>query len=338
MKAAYVKAPYQFQIRNVSLPKPGPRQVLVRVESCGVCGTDAVHIAGSQAGDWQPFGHEVAGVVEAVGAEVATVKKGDCVALESSSFCRTCSLCRNGRVDLCNRAPGFWNNVAMGFAEKMLAPVECLVPFSGLDFDTACLAEPLGVAIDLVKTAEITLDDNVLVIGPGPIGLMALALARRQTSGMIFLAGNSHSKARMKLGRKLGADMLIETDKTPVEQFDFGTRISRVLDTAPPRTLETAIKVAAVGAVIAYIGIEYGEGATISFDANEFHFKKLQLRASFASPALYFPMALEFLRLGRIDARAFISHRFPLDRIEEAVRTAAHDKARAVKVVVNPRP
>ncbi|HUS59067.1 MAG TPA: alcohol dehydrogenase catalytic domain-containing protein [Planctomycetota bacterium] len=336
MKAAYVKAPYQFQVRNVNLPKPGPRHVLVRVKSCGVCGTDAIHIAGQQAADWQAFGHEIAGVVEAVGDDVTHVKKGDRVALESSSFCRSCSLCRNGRVDLCNRAPGFWNATAMGFAEKMLAPIECVVQFDGLDFDAACLAEPLGVAIDLVKTAEIGLDDNVLVIGPGPIGLMALALARRQTAGRIFLAGNSHSKARMKLGRKLGADELIETDKTPLAGVDLGTRITRVLDTAPPQTLQTAIKAAATGAVIAYIGIEYGQGATVSFDANEFHFKKLQLRASFASPALYFPMALEFLKLGRIEANAFISHRFPLDRIEDAVCTAAHDKAKAVKVIVNP--
>ena len=336
MKAAYVKAPYQFQVRDIKLGTPGPREVLLTVKSCGVCGTDAIHTAGVQATDWQPFGHEIAGVVEEIGTGVTDVKPGDHIALESSSFCRTCSLCRNGRADLCARAPHFWGKPAMGFAEKMIAPIECVVPFTGIDFDAACLAEPLGVAIDLVKVAEIELDDNVLVIGPGPIGLMALALARRRTSGKIFLAGNSHSTARMRLAKEFGADEIIHTDKTPLESFKPGVRITRILDTAPPRTLQAAIKVAAPAAVIAYIGIEYGEGATISFDANEFHFKKLQLRASFASPALYFPMALEFLKLGRIDANALISHRFPLDQIEQAVRTAAEDKAKAVKVVVNP--
>ena len=335
MKAAFVKSPYQFELRDVPVPAPGPRQVLLKVKSCGVCGTDAT-VAGSQARDWQPFGHEIAGIVEEVGAGVTTVRPGDAVALESASFCGSCALCRDGRVDLCNRAPNFWGFGSMGFAEKMLAPVEAVVPFEKLDFDAACLAEPLGVAIDLVKVAGIDVDDNVLVIGPGPIGLMALTLARRRTSGRVFLAGNSHSAARMALGRRFGADDVIEADKTPLETHHFGVRITRVLDTAPPRTLEAAIKLAAVGAIISYIGIEYGEGAAVSFDANAFHFKKLQLRASFASPALYFPMALEFLKLGRIDAAALISHRFPLEQIGEAVRTAAHDKARAVKVVVNP--
>jgi len=336
MKAAYVKAPYQFELRDVKLGKPGPGQVLLSVKACGVCGTDAVHVAGVQAKEWQAFGHEIAGVIEEVGPGMKEVKPGDSVVLESSSFCRSCSLCRDGRVDLCAGAPHFWGQPAMGFSEKMLAPIECVVPFTGLDFDAASLAEPLGVAIDLVKTAEIGMDDNVVVIGPGPIGLMALALARRRTSGVIWLAGNSHSKARMRAGKKLGADELIHADKTPLEEYAFGRRITRILDTAPPRTLQTAIKVAAKGAVIAYIGIEYGEGAAISFDANDFHFKKLQLRASFASPALYFPMALEFLKLGRIDADLLISHRFPLKEIEQAVRTAAEDKAKAIKVVVNP--
>ena len=336
MKSAYVKAPYQFELRDVRLPKPRRGQVLLTVKTCGVCGTDAVHIAGLQATDWQPFGHEIAGVIEEVGPGVSEVKPGERVALESSSFCRSCSICRNGRVDLCSGAPHFWGKPAMGFSEKMLAPIECVVPFTGLDFDAASLAEPLGVAIDLVKTAGIELDDNVLVIGPGPIGLMALALARSRTAGTVFLAGNSHSKARMRAGRKFGADELIHVDKTPLEECEFGTRITKILDTAPPRTLQSAIKIAAKGAVIAYIGIEYGEGAAISFDANDFHFKKLQLRASFASPALYFPMALELIKLGRIDADTLISHRFPLKQIEKAVRTAAEDKANAIKVVVNP--
>jgi len=336
MKAAFVKAPYQFELRDVELPAPGPGEVIVAVKSCGVCGTDAIHVAGSQATDWQPFGHEVAGVVEQVGHGVVAVKPGDTVALESSSFCRNCSLCRNGRVDLCNKAPSFWGGPSGGFAEKIIAPIECVVPFEGLDFDAASLAEPLGVAIDLVKVADIQVDDNVLVIGPGPIGLMALALARRRTSGRIFLAGHSHSTARLDAGRALGADGIVEVDKTPLQDFDFGCRISQVLDTAPPRTLEAAIEAAGVGGIISYIGIEYGEGATISFDANKFHFKKLQLRASYASPALYFPMALDLLKLGRIPADALISHRFPLGEVDKAVLTAARDKAAAVKVIVNP--
>jgi len=89
------------------------------------------------------------------------------------------------------------------------------------------------------------------------------------------------------------------------------------------------------GGIISFIGIRWGQGTWATFDINDFHFRKLQLRASFASPAFFTPLALQYLQDGLVDGPALISHRFPLSRIADAV-AAARDRASAIKVVVHP--
>ena len=191
------------------------------------------------------------------------------------------------------------------------------------------------MAIDMVRLAEITIDSNVLVIGPGPIGLMAVALAKRAGARRIFVSGHKRRARRLELARAFGADACFDPDGTPLAKANFGCGIDRVMVTAPPRTIAAAFDVACKGGIISFIGIEYGDGARCTFDANKFHFKKLQLRASFASPALFGAQALSLLREGVVDGEALVSHRFPMDEIEPALEIARSD-ANAVKVVVTP--
>jgi L-iditol 2-dehydrogenase len=205
--------------------------------------------------------------------------------------------------------------------------------------DIATLSEPLGVAIDLVRLAEISINSNVLVMGPGPIGLMALALSKRIGAHKIFMSAFAEEKVRVEVARQFGADTIIDPSKTPLATYDFGCKIDRVLVTTPPPTLADAVAVCCQGnikgGIISFIGIGFGENAYCRFNANDFHFKKLQLRASFASPALYGAQALQYLREGVVDGPSLISHRFPLSRLPEAMKTAA-DRAKAVKVIVMP--
>ncbi|MCL1887885.1 MAG: alcohol dehydrogenase catalytic domain-containing protein, partial [Kiritimatiellaeota bacterium] len=114
-QAAFFKAPWQTEIRDVELPEPPPNWVRVRVEACGVCGTDVTSI--QTARDWQPFGHEIAGVVEAAGPGVTNVAPGLRVALESGSACGVCARCRNGRPALClGGMPSYWGQPSLGCA------------------------------------------------------------------------------------------------------------------------------------------------------------------------------------------------------------------------------
>lgn len=334
MRAAFVKAPFQFEIRNVSLREITKDEALVRVVTSGICGTD-LHTARTEAVDWQPFGHEVTGIVEKIGSNIKNVKVGDKVLLESGSFCRECETCRNGRVDLCSGAPNIMQGETMGFAEYIIAPKEGIVPFDGISFEEATLVEPMGVALDLCYTADIKLNDDVLVFGLGPIGLMALRIAKAMGARKVYGAAKSTSKARIEVAKKYGADDVILTDKEDLTKYDFPRKgLDKILVTSPPKTIETALKVANIGATVAFIGIQYGEGAYITFDANDFHFKKLQLRASYAAPALYFPRCVEFIKSGLIDTKVLISHRFKLDEIDKAMEIAANDKENAVKLIM----
>jgi L-iditol 2-dehydrogenase len=334
LKAAYVRAPFQFQIRDVDLGKMGDEDILVDVRACGVCGGD-LEAARRGATEWQPFGHEVAGVVVAVGSRATNVTPGQKVVLESGTFDRFSRRSRDGRVDLDNTGPSFWNRGPLGFSERMIVPREVAVPFDSISFTSAALVEPLGVAFDLVKTADVGLGDDVLVLGTGAIGLMALRLARVRGARRLYAAQRSGARRRIELAREMGADEVIITDETRLADVRFPRGgVDRVLVTAPPRTIPEALSVTAYGGTVAFIGIEQGDGARISFDANDFHFRKLQLRSSFASPALYLPTCIELLQAGIVQAERLVSHTFQIDEIPQAFRIMRDDRQNRVKLVM----
>jgi len=235
-------------------------------------------------------------------------------------------------VDLCNKAPNFWAAPSLGFSDYMLAPVVCLVPYQGISPDVACLTEPAGVAVDMVTTANIRLGDRVCVIGPGPIALMAIAMIKHQGASELLCIGRPHGTRRLQLAKELGATTLA-TDAPLDSLAELKGRFDHVLVTAPVGVIPQAMSLLAYGGELTYIGIGT-ESGMITFDANDFHFRKLQLRASFASPAIYYPTVLRLMEAGIIPGESVISHRFKLDEIEKAVSTCRNDKAGALKVIV----
>ncbi|MDK1032358.1 MAG: alcohol dehydrogenase catalytic domain-containing protein [Planctomycetia bacterium] len=333
MKAAFQKGDV-VTIRELELPPIKPDEIRLEVEACGVCGTD-LHVPPEWQDAERGFGHEMAGTILEVGSAVTRLSVGQKVAVESSSSCGKCENCRNARQELCLDKQTIFNSDYYGFAEEAIAPAICAVPYEGMSPEVAGLSEPLGVSIDIVRVADIPFRSNVLVMGQGPIGLMALALARKRGARRVFASEMKWRTARVDLSKHFGADEVIDPTETAIEEFDFGCKIDRILVTSPPKTLAGAMAVAANGAVISFIGIAYGDGAFCNFDANKFHFKKLQLRASFASPALRTALALEYLREGVIDGEAVISHRFTLEKLAEAMETAGKDPS-AIKVVIQP--
>lgn len=337
MKAAF-KRGSEIILKDIQLRALAEGEIRVNVEACGICGTD-LHNNPAESDKELPFGHEVAGTILETGPGVTNVKVGQKIVLDSATPCGTCEYCRNAQQEFCVNIKSFWFTNTFGFAEEMLVPAVCAVPRGDLPPDIAALSEPLGVAIDLVRLADININSNVLVMGPGPIGLMALSLVKRMGARKIFMSAFLAEKARIQAARKFGVDGIIDPSKTPLAKYDFGCKIDRVLVTTPPPTLADAVAVCCQGdikgGIIAFIGIGFGESAYCHFNANDFHFKKLQLRASFASPALFGAQALQYLREGVIDGKTLISHRFPLDRMAEAMATA-RDTSVALKVIVQP--
>jgi threonine dehydrogenase-like Zn-dependent dehydrogenase len=332
MEAAFRKGEVVF-LRDVQMPVLKADAIRLRVEACGICGTD-LHWNSRPSKD-SPFGHEVAGTVLETGATVSNVKVGQTVALESSSACGQCDECRNMRQEFCPNLRVFWNaGPALGFAEEMIAPAQCAVPYEGMKSEVACLSEPLGVAIDVLRLSEVGIDSNVLVMGAGPIGLMIAQLVKRRGARRLFVADMKKQTRRLAVARQFGADDVVTVDEAPISKFAYGCPIDRILVTAPPPALAETFDLAAKGGIVTFIGLGEGDKAMCSFNANNFHFKKLQLRASFAAPAMFTPLALRYLKEGVIDGEALISHRFPLADIAKAVRVAGSEEA--VKVVVVP--
>jgi len=285
----------------------------------------------------QPFGHEISGVVERVGADVRNVVIGDKVVVESGSFDRFSSNSRNGRVDLDNKGPNFWlkDKDTMGFAEYIIVPMEVCVKFEGLSFEETCVIEPMGVALDLVKTADIKLNNDVLVIGLGPIGLMAARLAKAMGARKVYGSELSVAKARIELAKKWGVDEIICPDIKKVEDYKFARGgVDRVLVTAPPKTIPTAIKVCNVGAIIAFLGIVYGPEGNVTFDSNVFHVNKLQLRSSFASPALYFPECIDLIKAGIVNTKELITSTFNIDGLDEGIKNFRDDRENGIKAIM----
>ena len=340
MKAVFVKSPYQFELREVPVPGIGIDDVLVKVEACAVCGTD-LHEAASDAKDWKSFGHEIAGTVVRCGSNVSSIREGDSVVIESGTFCHLCENCRNGRTDLCQHGFSVIEDVEIsGYSEYLAVPAQAAVKFSKdkLSYQEAALTEPLGVALDLFYTTGIELNDDVAVVGLGPIGLMEIALAKATGARNVYAIQRSRqSKVRIEMARKLGATDVIISSETPMDQYPFPRGgVNKIMITAAPSVIPDTFRIALYGGIIGFIGIDMNHG-NISFNANDFHFKKLQLRASYAVPALWFPRALELLENKIVDPDLFITQTFAMQDIEKMFCKARDDKGDVIKMVmVNP--
>ena len=327
--AAYYRRVDDVVIKATEFASMTEDEVVVRVDACGICGTDVNAILRGTAA-YVRVGHEVAGrLLDETGAPTARR-----VVLESSSACGRCASCRNGLPSLCTDVRSFFKRPYLGIAERMLAPKISVVDYDGLDPAVATLSEPLGVALDLCDVAQVALHSVVLVVGLGPIGLMAVRLARLAGARRIYASTFSRNEKRNALALEFGADELLYEDDTPLARRKLDPAPDRILSTAPPVSLGDSVPVAATGALIAFIGVGHGDSDRVVLPGNRFHFKKLQLRSSFAAPALRTPLALDLLRAGRIAGERLISHRFPLQDAAEAIRVACTDKKDAIKVVI----
>lgn len=342
MRSLWGKAPFCFEMRDVPTPEPGPGDILVQVTACGICGTDLHFLRHNT--DWTPLGHEVVGVIAAVGPQVSRWRGGEAVVVENHTGCGVCEECKNGRALYCTDLTTYMNDRA-GFADYLCVRADMAQPYDAraLAPQQAALSEPLTVALDLLQRADPEFNDEVAVFGHGSIGLMVARLAKLRGARRVFLTGSSratlHSRRRLEAGLQMGADVVLsegEDDIAATIKSAVPLGVDRVLVTAPPRTLPLAFEIARFGAIIGLIGIEFGAGGEVCFDVNAFHFKKLQLRASHAIPNHYFPMATDLLARRAIDPDLLLSHTVALDAYRDAFGALTDPGQAAIKVVMIP--
>ena len=337
MKAAFFGGAERVEIREIDKPVPGDDQVLVKVTACAICGSDILHHLGPER-DFHREGHEIAGLVDAVGKDVTSLKPGDPVAGITSLRCGKCEACRRADIPRCT---GVRYGAGGGFAEWVCKEAEFFIKCEGMTPDEIALAEPLTVSIDLLNDVDLRLGDSFALIGAGPIGLMALRLCRLRGAGRIYACDLSATTARLDAARECGADEVIEVDTEDVaariHKSCPGGVDSIIVTAKPSQVMPQVVAIAARGATIAFVGVESGSPTTLTFDVNLFHYRKLTLRGSDHNPnGRFFPQAVELLRSKAIDAAKIVTHRFPLDDIEHAFDQVAHNKREVVKAIVAP--
>jgi threonine dehydrogenase-like Zn-dependent dehydrogenase len=181
MKALQITKAHESQIITLDRPEPGPNEVLIKVMASWICGTDIHILEGEYMGDYPVIpGHEFAGIVELVGTAVSRIQPGDHVAVEPNIACDNCSYCFNNQPNFCEN----WQTVGVtlpgGMAEYVVAPKKAVFHIGDLEFEEGAFVEPLSCVLHGVQKARIRLADHVVILGPGPIGILLLQTVKVQ--------------------------------------------------------------------------------------------------------------------------------------------------------------
>ncbi|SIR26370.1 zinc-dependent alcohol dehydrogenase [Halanaerobium kushneri] len=334
MKAARLKSLKNLEVVEMDKPELQAGEVLVRVKSGGICGTD-MHIFAKENAFSHHLGHELSGEVVENRSEEYDFKQGDRVVIDNATNCGVCKFCKNGQPEYCSDIRNLLMEERLSFQEYVAVPARSLYKFKDLSFQAAALAEPFTVALEMIATAEVEAGQDIAVFGPGPIGLMAAAYARHIGVNKIYLTGRSHSKKRLELGRKIGVDEIIEVDQEDTVEFfkERNLKLDRVLITAPPYTIKDAVQILRFGGILTYIGFSFDGRENVELNFNDIHLNKLQIRATHAIPNRFFPAALENIKKGVINAEDFISREFMLADVQKAFEFTLDNET--IKTLIN---
>jgi len=331
MKAVVLHGREDARLEEVELPRPGPGEVLLRTRAALTCGTDVkVFQRGYHARMIRPpslFGHEVAGVVEELGAGVEGLEPGDRVVAANSAPCGSCGYCGAGRASLCDDLL-FWNGAYAEFAciparivARNLLPLAPEVPFRH-----AALVEPLACVVRGIEASGVSRGQEVAVIGAGPVGLMLLALARLRGASVVVVGRNGD---RLRRAAALGAAGLIDASLEPDvpgrlrAMAGDGAGPSVVIDAVGlPETAEAALQAVRKGGLVnLFAGC--AADARPRLDAQRLHYEELTLLSSFHHTPDSIRTALGLIGNGRIPVDDFVTGEAPLADVPRVLRERA---------------
>src|SRR5690349_20949862 len=326
MRAAFCRAVGKLVIEDVARPTPGSGEVLVRVRNCGICGSDLHWYHDQMMVPAVCPGHEIAGEVADVGSGVTALRAGDPVAIEGIASCGVCRYCIAGDYQRCMAIGVVGMTIPGGFAEYIRMPARhCFRVPDGVDFPTAALSEPLGVAVHGVRLSGLEIGQRVAILGAGTIGLMAVVAARAGGAGEIVVTARRPQQKAAALA--LGADRVVDAADPGAFGDTLESPIDLVVETVggSADTLDTAAAVCRPGGTICVLGA-FTRAPT--FPALFVLAKELRIIGSFvysrAGARADYDIVLDILRRhGKRIGETLITHSYPLARIAVAFRTAA---------------
>jgi 2-desacetyl-2-hydroxyethyl bacteriochlorophyllide A dehydrogenase len=316
MRAIVLDQPGSFRVAELPDPTPGPGQIVVKVDCCGICGTD-LHIMD---GEFPPTpypitpGHEFAGTVAAVGRDVSIdLPVGARVAVDPSLYCGYCRRCRSGRDNLCENWAAIGDTVAGAFAEYVAVPaVNAHRLPDGVDGQLGAMVEPLACAVHGLRRLGPVFGDTVLLTGAGTMGLLLLQLLVHAGAGPVTVV--DRVSERLAVARKLGAARVASgLDDLDGERFEIAVDATGV-----PAVIDGATGLLDRGGRLLVFGVSPAE-ASISLSPFRVYNDELTVTGSMAILRSFAPAA-ELIGGGVVDPRPLLSEPLPLEEFGEALR------------------
>ena len=336
MKALSLQEYKRLEVIDAPRPEVGPDDVLVRVRACGICGSDVHGYDGSTGRRIPPLimGHEAAGVVAAVGANVADFREGDRVTFDSTISCGACDYCRRGRINLCDqrrvlgvsceeyRRPG-------AFAEYVAVPARVVYRLpDALSFEEAAMVEAVSVAVHAVNRTPVALGDTAVVVGAGMIGLLTVQALRVAGCGRVFAVDIDDS--RLALARQLGADDAFNSTTWNAAAEIRADIAIEAVGSGP--ALQTAVAALRKGGALTLIG---NVTPSVPLPLQAVVTRELTLIGTCASNHEY-PACMELMTRGAIRVKPLLSVTAPLEDGQKWFDRLYAREPNLMKVVLQP--
>ena len=330
MKAAVLVAPMQFELRDVPVPECGATDVLIKVERCGICGTDLHIYHGNYSSDRLPLipGHEFSGTIAEFGSAVKGLSVGQAVTADINLGCRSCFYCRKNEILNCTQMVQLGIHVNGGMAEYVRVPAYAVVPLpAAMPVEEGAMVEPLSCIVRAFRKGHLRLGESVLVIGAGPIGQMHMQLAVRAGAAPVIVVEPNVQRAQ--LAKELGADLVV-TDPSQLEATVRAATDGRGVDVAIESVGSTGLYEQAFtlirpgGRVIAF-GLAK-PGHTFRISALDFVLREQGVQGSVAGMGDDMHEAATLLGYRRVNVAPFLTTVYRLDDVQAAFTRLAEDR------------
>ena len=331
----------KMEIREIEVPVPKEKQVLVKLEYVGICGSDVHYLEYGKIGDFIVngdfiLGHECAGTVVALGSGVKNLKVGDRVALEPGCTCGQCEFCKTGRYNLCPDVEFLATPPYDGCLMNYIAFPENMafkLP-DGISTKEGALVEPLAVGIHAAKQGNVKLGDSVVILGAGTIGLVTLLACK--AFGATDITVVDVIPKRLEYAEKLGATATVNAAETDVlAEIDRLTNkkgADVVLETAgSAKTVAQTPYLVKNGGCIVLVGMAPQD--IIEYNFSKIMAKEAEIKSVFRYRNIY-PQAIKAVSKGIIDISGIITHEFAFDDVAEAFNFVINNKQEVVKAVI----
>ncbi len=332
-----------LEIREVEIPKCKNNEALLKVKAAAICGSDILRYTGRIKIANPPviLGHEISGVIAELPKGAKGLREGDRVSVEANVYaCGKCQSCKAGMENMCLKRVGIGYQVDGGFAEHVKVPVDMLIPIpEDISFEEASLMD-ICVAVHAVHDrSSLRKNDHVVIMGPGFLGLSILQLCKLKGAASVIVVGIEKDAKRLELAKKLGADEVVQIEKTDLMQV-----VQSRINTAEVDGVDVVFEVSGSkgGLVSAIRVVRRGGSMTLIGSIPELVEapilnvinRQVTLYGSRAYTRRNCEQAFEYLSDGKIELQPMISGKFPLEKWKEAFELL--QEGEAVKIILQP--